>query len=139
MEPKLFLATKAFIDYRGRVLVVRESAHYQDGTQTGKYDVPGGRLRAGERFDENLAREIKEETGLAVNIGNPFFVNESWPLVRGEQWQIVRVFFRCKGAGGEVRVGTDHDTFLWINPKDYRGYPLVENLFPAFEAYLKTL
>ena len=94
-EVKLFVATKAFITYRSKILVVRESSQYVDGVHGGRYDVIGGRLDAGEHFDENLRREIREETGLAVTIGEPFFVNESWPKVRGEQWQIVRIFFKC--------------------------------------------
>ncbi len=76
MEPKFFIATKAFIVRDRKVLIVRESSKYQDGTNAAKYDVVGGRLTPGERFDESLRREVKEETGLEVKIGKPFFVNE---------------------------------------------------------------
>ena len=71
MVDKLFVATKAFIVHNGKILLVRESKKYGDGTQSGNYDVPGGRIKPGERFDESLAREIKEETGLSVRIGLP--------------------------------------------------------------------
>ena len=73
MEPKLFVATKAFIVYNNKVLILRESIKYQEGTNHGKYDVVGGRVKPGQRFDESLLREIKEETGLAVKISQPFF------------------------------------------------------------------
>lgn len=86
---KLFVATKAFILYDGKVLLLKESSKYQDGTNAERFDIVGGRVEPGQRFDESLLREIKEETGLDVEIGRPFFVNEWRPIVRGEQWQIV--------------------------------------------------
>jgi len=84
MEPKIFVATKAFIVFNGKVLILRESTKYEDGANAARFDVPGGRLQPGQRFDESLLREIQEETGLAVKIGKPFFVNEWRPVVRGE-------------------------------------------------------
>jgi len=133
---KLFIATKAFIVRDGKVLILRESTKYGEGTNAAKFDVVGGRLKPGERFDESLRREVEEETGLKVQIGKPFFVNEWRPVVKGEQWQIVGVFFECSAREGEVKLSEDHDAFEWINPKEYKSYHLIENLYPAFEAYL---
>jgi hypothetical protein len=42
MEPKLFVATKAFIIRDGKVLIVRESLRYDEGANADKFDVPGG-------------------------------------------------------------------------------------------------
>ena len=72
MEPKLFVAMKAFIVHDGKVLILRESPKDTERTNVGKYDVVGGRVKLGQRFDESLLREIHEETGLAVKIGKPF-------------------------------------------------------------------
>lgn len=137
MEPKLFVATKAFIKNKdGKILIVRESSKYQDGSNVGKFDIVGGRLKPGERFDDSLLREIKEETGLNVKIGKPFFVNEWRPVVKGEQWQIVATFFECRADSEKVILGDDHDHFEWVDPKDYQNYNLIDNLKVAFEAYL---
>lgn len=136
METKLFVATKAFIIHDNKVLILRESKKYEDGTKAGKFDVVGGRLKPGEHFAESLIREIKEETGLDVEIGKPFFVNEWRPVVKGEQWQIVGTFFECSTKSNHVNLSKDHDKFLWIDPKEYSNYPLIENLKPAFEAYV---
>src|SRR5258708_5664220 len=75
MDIKLFVATKAFIVYNGKVLILQESNKYTDGSNEGKFDVVGGRIVPGERFDESLLREIEEETGLEVKIGKPFFTS----------------------------------------------------------------
>ena len=136
MVDKIWVATKAFIVKDGKVLVVRESSNYKDGTNAGKYDIVGGRLEPGQRFDESLLREIKEETGLHASIGKPFFVNEWRPEVRGEKWQIVATFFACNADTGDVVLGEDHDDHKWIDPKEYKEHNLIENLYPAFEAFL---
>lgn len=136
MDIKLFAATKAFIMYQGKVLLLRESMKYTDGSNAGSYDVVGGRVTPGERFDESLLREIREETGLTVRIGCPFFVNEWRPVVRGEQWQVIGTFFECFVDSDEVALSEDHSEYIWIDPADFAQYPIIENLRPAFESYL---
>lgn len=132
----IWVATKAFITFEGKVLILRENLKYKDGSNIGKYDVVGGRVQPGQRFDESLLREIKEETGLIVKVGRPFYVGEWRPVVRGEQWQIVGTFFECQAETHKVILSEDHDKYEWINPHDYQNYNLIENLKPAFEAYL---
>lgn len=137
MVQKIFVATQAFIINDDKILIIRESPTYEDGTNIGKFGVPGGRVKAGERFDAGLRREVKEETGLSVNIGEPFFVGEWRPMVRGEERQIVGVFFECTSESDKVTLGNDHDEYLWIDPRGYKNFNLIENLFSAFETYLK--
>lgn len=133
---KFFLAAKGIINYEGKILLVRESAKYDVGTQTGKWDVPGGRLDPDESFDQALLREIREETGLSVKIGRPVLVNQVNPVVKGEEWQVVRMFFECLTDQADVTLGEDHDAYEWIDPEKYADYPIIENLRPVFEAYL---
>src|SRR5271170_1775032 len=132
---KLFAATKALILYQGKVLLLKESTNYKDGSQIGKYDVVGGRVTPGEKFEDSFRREILEETGLRVKIGKPFFVNESWPVVREEKWQIIRIFFETYSESDKVVLSEDHESYIWIDPKDYKDYQIIENLVPVFEAY----
>lgn len=137
MEPKLFTAMKAFIVHDGKVLIVRESTKYQDGTNAAKYDVVGGRIKPGQAFDESLRREIREETGLEVELGRPFYVGEWRPVVKGEPWQVVATFFTCTASTNAIQLSQDHDAYQWIDPKDYQRFNLIPNLVPAFEAFLK--
>ena len=136
-DVKLFVATKAFIVHDGKVLILRESGSYIDGSNSGKFDVVGGRVNPGERFDESLKREVREETGLEISIEGPVHVGEWRPVVREEQWQIVGIFFVCRTTSSKVTLSEDHAEYQWINPKEYMNYPLIDNLKPTFEAYLK--
>jgi 8-oxo-dGTP diphosphatase len=136
MSIKLFVATKAFIEHDGKVLVLRESNKYADGSNVAKYDVPGGRVEPGQHFLKSLHREIDEETGLVGEVHEPFFVNEWRPVVHGEEWQIVGIFFSCAVVSPKVRLSPDHDAYEWINPAEFTRYNLITNLHLAFEAYL---
>jgi len=136
MEPKIFTAVKAFITFENKVLILQESNKYQDGANVGKFDVVGGRVKPGQNFKDSLLREVNEETGLAITIGKPFFVNEWRPTVKGEPWQIIGIFFNCQTASNLVKLSQDHDKYLWIDPQEYKNYNLIENLHPAFAAYL---
>ena len=137
MEPKLFVAMKAFIVHDGKVLIVRESTKYQDGTNAAKYDIVGGRIKPGQAFDESLRREIREETGLEVTMGRPFYVGEWRPVIKGEPAQIIATFFECHADTDTVRLSEDHDDAKWIEPKSFKNFNLIPNLVPAFEAFLK--
>lgn len=137
IPPKLFVATKAFITYQGKILLLREAGTYADGVNVGKFDVPGGRVEPGQRFDESLRREITEETGLTVEIGWPFYVGEWRPVVRGEAWQIVGTYFVCSAETDQVILSDDHSEAAWIDPEKFGDYPLIDNLRGVFEAYLK--
>lgn len=137
MEPKLFVAIKAFIKHEGKVLILRESNKYQDGANESKFDVVGGRITPGQNFMDSLLREIDEETKLKVQVGNPFYVGEWRPVVKGEQWQIVGTFFECSADSEKVELSEDHDDYKWVNPEEFENYPLIENLKPAFLKYIE--
>jgi len=138
-EIKLFAAMRAFIKFGDKVLILRESSDYKDGANASRYDVVGGRITPGERFDESLLREIKEETGLNVKVGRPFAVNEWRPIVRGEQYHVVGTFFECESSTDKVVLSEDHDDHQWIKPEEYKNYNIIENLKIVFESYLNKI
>jgi 8-oxo-dGTP pyrophosphatase MutT (NUDIX family) len=136
MDPKFFVAAKAFIENDGRILVLRESGKYLEGANRGSYDVPGGRARPGESLLECLEREVKEETGLDIEIGQPFHVAEWKPSTKNDSLHIIAVCFRCRSSQEEVILSGDHDGYAWIDPKDYENIGLIENLKPVFNSFL---
>ncbi|MEX0930187.1 MAG: NUDIX hydrolase [Candidatus Paceibacterota bacterium] len=131
-----FVATRAFIvNEEGKVLIIREAPEYEGGTQIGKYDLPGGKIKPGESAVEAAKREAKEEVGLDVAVGRPFFVSEWYPEIKGETIQIVGIFFKCTTDKTEVVLSGDHDDFQWIDPAEHEQYEIMTENLGAFEVY----
>lgn len=137
-ESTLRVAAKAVIvNSEGRVLILREANTYAEGTNTGKYHVPGGRLEAGEWFKDGLKREIQEETGLSdVAVGEAIHVDEWRPVINGSEQQIVGVFVLCHYQGGDIALSEEHDEAVWMNPDERDKYTILPEDLAAIEAFL---
>ena len=115
---KLFVGTKGLVMYDGKVLLLRESGVYEDGTNVGKWDVPGGRIDPDEAVRDGLVREVIEETGLRVEPEVLLGVFDGYPKIKGEDCHVVRLYFRCKANTDEVTLSSDHDLYEWVDPKN---------------------
>lgn len=135
---KLQVAMKAVVVNRdGKILLLREAATYKDGTNVGKYHLPGGRIEPGEHFEEALKREVKEESGLAVKIKAPIYVGEWRPVIRGVTHQIVATFFVCEVSGSDkVVLSDEHDKAEWVSPKDALGFNILDPENKVIDAFI---
>ena len=67
--------------------------------------LPGGRLEYGETFDECGVREVKEETGLDVEIERMIYVSEA--IAPDRSRHIVNVYLLARLLGGTMRLGNE--------------------------------
>jgi 8-oxo-dGTP diphosphatase len=120
----------------GAILMLREAATYTDGTHTGKYHMPGGRLDKGEAFLDGLNREVREETGLQVEPQFPLHVDEWRPIIKGVPHHIIAIFMLCKLKGqGDAVVSDEHDEAVWVQPNEAENYALLPEDRLAVDAY----
>lgn len=136
MDVKLFVAVKALVVKGGKVLILREAETALDGVNPGKWGVPGGRIGPGEALHGALVREVKEEAGIQVSIGQVCHVDEWRPVVRGEQWQIVGTFYICKTEDKDIVLSDEHDEYKWIGPGEVDQYRLHSATQKAIEQYM---
>lgn len=120
------IAVKAVIVNNGKILILREAATYSDGTQLGRYHMPGGRIEVGEPFDFGLRREVQEETGLQITIEYPVYVGEWRPTIKSTPNQIVGIFFVCKPTSTGIRLSSEHDDYQWIDPLERRNFDIMD-------------
>ena len=91
------LATRAIILHDARLLLVNAypAAHRSD-----LWCAPGGGVTPGTSLPDNLRREVLEETGLTVTVGDLALVNEFHDPASG--FHQVDLFFRCRIEAGTL-------------------------------------
>ncbi len=103
----------------GKVLLCR-SRKWDD-----KYVFPGGHIELGEKMEDALLREVKEETGLDVFDVQLISVQEA---VYSDTFETKKHFifidFICKTHSYEVILNDEAQEFKWVNLKDIESYDL---------------
>jgi len=67
--------------------------------------LPGGRLEYGETFQECAVRELKEETGLDIEIEKFLYLSEA--IAPDRSRHIVNVYLKGRITGGTMRIGNE--------------------------------
>ncbi len=112
----------AVIERQGKVLITRRPAGAHLG---GLWEFPGGKPQPGETSEEALRREIREELGAEVSVGE---------LIEAADWaypdrRLRLSFFRCR-LRGEPRP-LEGQELAWVAPADLGRYA-----FPPADAAL---
>lgn len=133
------ISMKAVIVRDGKVLLLRESSSDADNTIAGYYQLPGGRISPGEPFADGFTREIAEETGLTVEIGQPLQVGEWFPVIKGVPHQIIAVFFACQASSDELRLSPEHDGYQWADLAAIEALSVISPDKQVAQEYLRSL
>jgi len=92
-NPKFMLSVAGVIcNERGELLLLRHRYHVGDG-----WGLPGGIVRSGEKLEEALAREVREETGLEIDQVRLLQIASGYRLR-------LEVYYQARLAGGELRL-----------------------------------
>jgi len=108
----------------GRCFAARRGPQQRDG---GKWEFPGGKVEAGESGEQALARELREELEIDVEVG-AFLGASELSQPRALRLELYRASLR----GGEPRC-SEHDASTWCDSDALRALdwaaadiPLVE-------------
>ena len=106
----------------GRVLLIKRRFE----PLAGRWSLPGGTLEVGETLAEGLARELKEETGLDVDVGPVVDVFDR--ITRDPDGRVrfhyVLVDYLCHSLGGEPVAGSDVSEAALVKIDDLGRYDL---------------
>lgn len=128
MEHNHFVSVAALVtNDQGKILLVKSPWR--------GWEYPGGLIEPGETFQEALHREIREESGVEVEVTG--FVG----ICKNIERNIVNIDFTCRYVSGELTPSEESTEVIWATPEeamDLITFPLtkkrLQNMLSGREA-----
>jgi ADP-ribose pyrophosphatase YjhB (NUDIX family) len=116
-------------DDEGRLLLVLRGQEPYAGT----WSLPSGRTGRGETARQAAAREVLEETGLVVEVGDLLGVVRRSDPQGLYHYEISD--FACRAVGGTLRAGDDAADAAWFTLAQVADLPLAPGLLDALAEF----
>ena len=124
LQPLVLVVAVALVDPDGRVLLAQRP---EGKSMAGLWEFPGGKIEAGERPEEALIRELREELGITVKqacLAPYTFASHTYGA-----FHLLMPLYVCRRWDG-VPQTRHHAALKWVRPRDMRDYPMPEADLP---------
>ncbi|MFD5279030.1 (deoxy)nucleoside triphosphate pyrophosphohydrolase [Pseudarthrobacter sp. NPDC058362] len=127
----------AVVDSLARPTALLAARRSAPETLAGLWEFPGGKVEPGEAAPAALVRELREELGVEVRLGQELSSGQpqGWPLNRRAS---MRVWF-AQVSSGKPQPLEDHDELRWVSladPEAVLALPWIPADYPIVEAVL---
>ena len=114
----VLVAACALIDPDGRILIAQRP---KGKSMAGLWEFPGGKVETGERPEQSLIRELKEELGITVKeecLAPLTFASHLYP-----DFHLLMPLYVCRRWQGMV-TAQEQQKLKWVRPADLKTYPM---------------
>ena len=129
-KPIIQVVGAAIVNDKGEVLCAQRGY----GELIGKWEFPGGKVEKGETDQQALAREIKEELDIDVEVNE--LIDENYHEYSKNNINLK--VYKCKYISGEIH-DTEHQSLAWKKPEELESLDWAAADKPIVETYLDLL
>jgi mutator protein MutT len=106
----------------GKVLIIQRS---EGDSYPGLWEIPGGKREEFEKTVDAVKREVKEETGIDVEVDIPVDVFEFRVEKTDEIRDATQISFLTTPIGSiDVELSEEHQNFVWISLDEIDNYSI---------------
>lgn len=115
MTTKWGLTVRGICEYQNKFLLLKIRSKSAHGGSL--LEIPGGKVKKCEYFDEALKREFLEETGLKINIESLFNVirNDYVACKTKEDIKSIQLIMNVTCKSDKVKISDEHDDYGWFS------------------------
>ena len=108
----------ALVDADRRVLIAQRP---EGKPLAGLWEFPGGKIDPGERPEQTLIRELREEIGITVK--EACLAPLTFASYAYEDFHLLMPLYICRRWDGEV-IAREGQKLAWVRANKLRGYPM---------------
>ncbi|MEM7539736.1 MAG: NUDIX domain-containing protein [Chloroflexota bacterium] len=125
-EQRTRVAAYGLVTHDNKMLLCRLSKQLPNWA--GHWTLPGGGLDFGEHPADAVVREIEEETGLTVGVGDVATIDSRYDDSGAHDHHGIRIIYHAIYMGGELRdeVSGTTDTCQWFSREEIQSITLVD-------------
>ena len=114
------LTARGICEYGGKILLLKVRS--RSSHDAGKWEIPGGKVKKGEFFDQALKREFIEETGLEINIDSLYNViqNDYTACKTNEKVKSIQLIMKVSSTTDYVEISEEHDGYKWFTREELK-------------------
>ncbi|MBO3460845.1 8-oxo-dGTP diphosphatase MutT [Aetokthonos hydrillicola Thurmond2011] len=130
VPPHKIIGVAVIRNNQGQILIDRR---HQKGAMGGLWEFPGGKVELGETVQECIKREIKEELGIEIEVGEHLItVDHTYPHLR----VTLTVHYCCHLTG--IPQPLECDEVRWVNLDELKDFTFPEANVEIIDALLKN-
>ena len=109
------LTARGICEFKDKILLLKIRSH--SSHDAGRWEIPGGKVKKCEFFDEALKREYLEETGLEVDVDSLYNVirRDYTACKTSEEVKSIQLIMKVTCESDEVTISEEHDDYGWCS------------------------
>ncbi|WP_187118673.1 GNAT family N-acetyltransferase [Risungbinella massiliensis] len=131
---KQIILVRGVLIQKGKLLLIQRAE--QERSFPGHYELPGGKVDAGEDPVEALEREFWEETGIQIQVGTPIQTLKK----SSQDHHLIEIVYHVSADHTTVTLSEDHQDVRWVQElSEIEGLQITPEDYQVINPFLKKI